>query len=173
MFLNGIDMKEALIQWVSAFPNEAAVMLLATLPITELRASVPLGVTVFHLSPIKTLLFSYLGNLIPVVLLFLFLPKVIALLEVHSLTVHTVLKRYFYALETKHKKHYNKYGTVFLILFVAIPLPGSGVWTGSLLAILFNINRKYAIPAILLGMILSGIIVLLLTQGGINLFGLI
>ncbi len=166
-------MKEALINWISVLPNEVAVMLLAVLPVTELRASVPLAITVFDLSPSKALIFSYIGNLIPVILLFLFLPSVIDFIEKHSRVAHKFLEKYFYKLEEKHKDKYHKYGTLFLFLFVAIPLPGSGVWTGSLLAILFNVNKKFAIPAIVLGMFTSGIIVLLLTQGGVNLFGLL
>jgi uncharacterized membrane protein len=173
MFLNGINMKEFIINWTSNFPDEIAVMLLAILPVTELRASVPLALTVFDLSVAEALVYSYIGNLIPVIMLFAFLPFVIQFIEKHSKAAHKFLEKYFYKLEERHKEKYHKYGTLFLFLFVAIPLPGSGVWTGSLLAILFNVKKRYAIPAIVLGMFTSGVIVLYLTKGGINLFGLL
>ena len=171
MYISGTNMKDALIQWVSQFPDELAVVMLAMLPITELRASIPVALLALDFNSSQALFFSYLGNLVPVILLFLFLPSIIKFLETNSKCLKSILDKYFHALEKKHIKNYHKYGTLFLVLFVAIPLPGSGVWSGSLLAILFNINKKLAIPAIIFGMILSGIIVTLLTQGGINLLG--
>ncbi len=166
-------MKETIINWVSVFPQEIAVILLAMLPVTELRASVPIAMTVFDMGQAEALFYSYLGNIIPVIMLFLFLPTVITFIEAHSKKLHQILEKYFYSLEKKHNHRYQKYGALFLFLFVAIPLPGSGVWTGSLLAILFKIDKKIAVPAVVLGMISAGVIVMLITKGGINLFGLL
>lgn len=161
---------QKLISLIHFLPNELIVALLAAMPIVELRAAIPVGIGVFHVSPVSAYVWSVLGNLIPLVLLFLFLPKLILALSTYSPKVHGVFERYFFRLSTKHAKALNQYGSLFLVVFVGIPHPGGGVWTASLLAILFRMRPKFAIPAIIAGVLISGLIVLSLTEASVTLF---
>lgn len=151
-------------------PNELVIALLAAMPIVELRAAIPVGVSVYHMSPISAYGWSVAGNLIPLVLLFLYLPKLVTALSFYSPKIHGIFERYFFRLSTKHAEALDRYGALFLLVFVGIPHPGGGVWTASLLAILFRMNPKFAIPAIVGGVLISGLVVLLLTEASIKLF---
>lgn len=160
-----------LINFFERIPRELEIIFLAMLPITELRASIPIGITVFHLSAVSAFGFSLIGTMIPLIFLFLFLPSFLKMLSKHFSPIHTLLERYFYQLSKKHEKKLNLYGSLFLFVFVAIPHPGGGVWTASILAILFHMKRRYAIPAIVCGLIVSGFIVLAITFGFIKVWG--
>lgn len=162
-------MTDWILTWLSGIPSELVVFLLAALPVTELRAALPVGMTVFHLSALEAFVFSVLGNTLPLFFLYACLPPLLTWASKHSPRLHGILERYFFRLSKKHEQSFRRYGTLFLAIFVAIPLPGSGVWTGSLLALLFRLPARYSIPAILIGLFLSGIIVLLLTQGSFEL----
>lgn len=151
-------------------PNELVIALLAAMPIVELRAAIPVGVGVYHLSPVSAYGWSVAGNLIPLVLLFLYLPKLVTALSFYSPKIHGVFERYFFRLSTKHAEALDRYGALFLLVFVGIPHPGGGVWTASLLAILFRMHPKFAIPAIVGGVLVSGLVVLSLTEASIKLF---
>lgn len=161
-------MNEFIIQMVSGLSPELSTFLLATLPVTELRASLPLGITVFEVQPLLALILSLLGNIVPLIAIFLLLPRIVVWAKKHSPWFSKVLDRYFLRLEKKHKESYDRWGALALILFVAIPLPGSGVWTGSIVAILFGVEKRYSIPAILTGLLISGLIVMMITQGAIQ-----
>lgn len=161
-------MKTFLLQLVSGFPPEFATAILATFPLTELRAALPIGITVFGLDPLVAFSFSILGNLVPLILIFLLLPPIVKCSEAHSPFLRRMIDRYFRSLERKHKERYDRWGALALVLFVAVPLPGSGVWTGSVLAILFGVEKRFSIPAIILGLGISGAIVLMITQGALG-----
>ncbi len=154
--------------YISTLPPQLASALLAALPVTELRAALPLALTVFELDPVTAYISTVLGNMVPIFLIFALLPSVVRFAENHSPWLKNILDRYFRSLSKKHEKKFQRYGTLALVLFVMIPLPGSGVWTGSLLAILFDIKPKHAIPAIVAGLLAAGVLVLLITQGTIG-----
>ena len=163
-------MLQILIKWLGSVPFELTTIFLATLPLTELRAAIPVAVTVFHLTPISAYTFSVIGNMIPLVFLFCFLPWFLSFLSGRFPIFHSMLERYFFRLSKKHEAKLNAYGAMFLFVFVAIPHPGGGVWTASTLAILFRMKKTYAIPAIVFGTLVSGLIVLSITLGSIQLF---
>lgn len=142
-----------------------ATVLLAMLPVGELRLSMPIALTVFDLSPAAAFAYSYLGNTIPLIIVYLFLPSLLKFATTHSPWLKHVMDDYFLSLERQHKEKYDRYGRILIMLFVAVPIPGSGVWTGAILSILFGIEKSYAIPAILVGLAIAGVIVLLITQG--------
>lgn len=163
-------MTQEILNLIRFVPNELAVVLLAAMPIVELRAAIPVGIGIFHLSPFSAYAWSVIGNLIPLVLLFLYLPKFITALSLYSPKIHGVFERYFFRLSEKHGKTLDRFGSLSLFIFVAIPYPGSGVWTASILAILFRMNPRFAIPSIVIGMLVSGLIVLSITKASIKLF---
>ena len=141
--------------------KELFTFFMSMLPIFELRLSIPVAVLVYNLSIVKAFIISWLGNLVPVLPLIYFLDPIRKLLSKIKF-----MDRFFtwlYDRTYKRSKNAMKYGAIGLALFVAIPLPVTGAWTGSVAAILFNIKPRYAFPAIILGITIAGIIVSLLT----------
>jgi len=145
-------------------PKEVATAIIAALPILELRGSIPVGLLSFKLPLAKVFILSVIGNLIPIPFLLLFLKPVSEKLR------HFKLWRKFfdYLFErTKRKASLiEKYEALGLVLFVAIPLPVTGAWTGSIAASLFKIRFRYAFSSICLGVLIAGIIVSATTIAG-------
>lgn len=158
--------------------GELATFFLAALPVTELRAALPLAITQFGLTPGSALFFSVLGNLLPLIVLFPIVPRFIRWIEARyprpngqssgRAQCHAWMDRHFLSLRGRHQKAYDRYGSLFLCVFVAIPLPGSGLWTASLLSMIFQIRPRFAIPAMMIGVVLAGLIVLAITQGSLS-----
>lgn len=142
--------------------NEMKVLLTAALPVLELKAALPLGIGL-GMNPWHAFLTSYLGSILPVPFLFLLIRPLF--IKFKSLR-H--LKARIERLEEKtirKSKNIQKYGAWGLFLFVAIPLPGTGVWTGTLGAVLLDVRFKWAFPAIVCGNLVAGLIILILSQG--------
>jgi len=135
------------------------IFLLAMTPIGELRLAIPTGIYIHYLNWQTAYIVSVIGNLIPVVFLLLFLEPVSKFLSKHF----RVFKRFFDWLFIRTRKKsaskIKKYGYPALVLFVTIPLPMTGAWTGSVVAFLFGIPFKTAFPLIALGVLISGLIV--------------
>ena len=157
----------------SSLPPHWATFWLSVLPVTELRVSLPLALTYWHLSPWVAYFFAVLGNLLPIPIVFICLPWLIRFAKAHSAWLVKIFDRFFGHLEHKHKNKYDRYGAFFLALFVAIPLPITGVWTGAILAVLFNIKKQYSIPALIVGVMMMGALVLVLTLGVKNVLNLL
>lgn len=136
---------------------------MAALPILELRGSVPWGVANdLHLLPV--LCVSIIGNMLPVPLIILFLRKVLAWMKRKSTWLRSIAEK----IEARGRLKGGilvKYETLGLFLLVAIPLPGTGAWTGSLVAAMFDLRMKNALPAIFLGVVTAGVITTLLSYG--------
>jgi len=156
-------MQNILVNWFSGFPDWLSVVLLSALPVTELRVSLPLALYYYDLSIWQSIFFTLIGNSLPVAIMFIFFTPFLHWAERHSPTLHRFIHLHLRRLQQTHQKQYQRYGAFFLFIFVAVPLPGSGVWTGSLLAILFGMKPKFSIPAILFGMLAACVIVLLLS----------
>lgn len=158
-------MTDQLIQLFSNIPHEVTVFLLAIVPLTELRAALPIAVLAFGLSPVVAYTATVLGNLIPMFFVYAVLPWMMKRLFSLSPKVNELVEAYFDRLTQKHGERYSKWGAFFLFLFVAIPLPGTGVWTGTVLAVLFRIKPRLAVMYITLGLLVAGLIVLGITLG--------
>ncbi|MDP8234045.1 MAG: small multi-drug export protein [Candidatus Saelkia tenebricola] len=145
--------------------NILRVILTAAMPVSELRGAIPLAIFGYKFSLPEAFLISVIGNLLPVpFLLLLFAPVAKKLRELFF------LKKFFLWLENRTKKKarlIEKYEFLGLILFVAVPFPTTGAWTGSFAATIFKIRFRRAFLAITLGVIIAGIIVTLLSWGGI------
>lgn len=148
--------------------NELKVFLLAMTPIGELRLSIPIGITIFKLDPFLVFLISVLGNLLAGVSLLLFLEPASQWLSKSSKTFAKFFNWLFERTRNRIGECIAKRGWPALIPFVAIPLPITGAWTGCLIAFLFKIPFKKALPAIALGVIIAGVIVTVITQAGIT-----
>lgn len=149
---------------VSALPPELATFILAALPIAEMRASLPVAITIFHLSDVSAVTWSLLGNLFPIPFLLAGLPYVIKGLERISF-LRPLLKRYFAYLSSKHSDSFQKIGASSLGLITLLPLPGAGIWMGCLLAVLFDIKPRYSVPALVAGTVVEVVILFLIVKG--------
>jgi len=150
-----------------SFNKEIAVVVLGALPVSELRGAIPLALSM-GFSPLKAYLLAFTGNLLPVIpLLFLLQPISDRLRHIK------IFERFFNWLFERTRKKASlieKFEALGLILFVAIPLPITGAWTGCVAATLFKIRFRYAFLSIVVGVIIAGLIVLGLSLAGKELF---
>ncbi len=144
---------------------EFTVMLTAALPVIELRGAIPVGISL-GLSPIHSTILSFIGSMIPVPILLFTIRPVFNYLKKTKLFKGIVAKLTRRSLRKSDKV--QKYGFWGLILIVSIPLPGTGVWSGTLIAALLNMRFKRAFPAILIGNLLAAIIVMTVSNGVVN-----
>jgi len=149
--------------------EEIKTILIAMLPIIELRGAIPIALFNYQLNPFSAFFYSILGNMIPAVLILLYLERVSNFLSSKSKTINKIIEWFFEKTRKKHSQRFEKSKAIALMLFVAIPLPITGAWTGSVCAFLFNIPFKRSFPAIFIGVVVAGIIVTLLSLGIINL----
>lgn len=150
--------------------KELIVILTAASPFFELRGAIPLSLMVFHFSVIKTIILSLLGNILIIPLILIFLEKVSNYLSKKFLVFKQFFNWLFEKTRKKFLKNYLKWGKVALVIFVAIPLPFTGAWTGSVAAFLFGFDKKEAFFLISLGVIIALIIVTFFTLLGIQIF---
>ena len=147
------------------------VFLISMVPLIELRGAIPYAVA-FHIPTLPAYLIAVIGNMLPVPVIFLFARKVL----VWGCDKKYIGKFFTWCLEKGEKggeKLKAKAGRglpLALLLFVGIPLPGTGAWTGSLVAAFLNMRLKQALPAVVLGVMTAGCIMTALTHVGINLF---
>ncbi|MBU1119048.1 small multi-drug export protein [Patescibacteria group bacterium] len=151
-------------------PHWLATMMTAMLPIGELRAALPIALTVYNMPFWEAYLFSVAGNLIPVAFILWFLDPVSKWLMKHSKLMNRFFTWLFDRTQKKHTKKFEKWGVIALITFVAIPLPITGAWTGSVAAFVFGIPFKKAFPLIAIGVLIAGIIVGAMTLGVASVF---
>ena len=160
-------MKERIIDFVASLglPPEVATLLLSALPITELRASIPFAHGVLGLSLPIAFFWAFLGSLLPGIAILLAGERLIAFGNRKSRRFKKVIGRKLEKTQKAFSKKYEKYGEPGLAVFVGIPLPLTGVWTGSLAALIFGIPFRRAFPLIAVGNAFAGIIVTLATAG--------
>ena len=141
---------------------------LAMMPVVELRAALPWAIA-RGLDPWFSYVLCVLFNMLPVPFILLFLNKILAWME----TTKTFSGVARWLKERAHKKSdtYYKYEMLGLFILVAIPLPGTGAWTGSLVAAVMGLRMKRAIPPIFLGVAAAGIIMLTLSLGVVSVLG--
>ena len=126
-------------------------------PIVELRGAIPVGV-VFDIPSWELYLLAVLGNMLPIPFI-LWLGRPIVNYCLNS-RVFRKFGQWLHKKVEKNKDKILKYGTWGLMIFVAIPLPGTGAWTGALVAALIDLRIKKAVPSILLGVMIAGVIML-------------
>lgn len=173
-------MFDGIIAFLKAIP-EVWVLLISMVPFIELRGAVPVGAAL-GLPFYSNIILSVIGNMIPVPFILLLMPKILNFLAGFKLFAPFV--------EWMHKKAEKNKGKIIitdsdiaengeklpkikmtkaiflaLVLFVGIPLPGTGAWCGSLIASLFNVQKRYSFIAIFLGVIISGVIMTLASYG--------
>ena len=142
--------------------------LMAMVPVVELRGAIPYGV-IAGLSVHEAFVLAVIGNLLPIPFLVVFTRKVFEWLRTKSDGLDRMVCR-LEAKADKNKELVEKSEFFGLMLLVAIPLPGTGAWTGALVAAMLDMRLKRAMPAIILGVLVAGVIVTTLTYGAGALF---
>ncbi len=157
-------MIETILNGLKGLPKETIVILVGSLPVSELRGAIPLALS-FGMPVAKAFWLSVLGNLIPI-MPFLFLLEPVS----NKLRRFKVWSKFFdWLFERTRKKALTiqKYEALGLAIFVAIPLPMTGAWTGAIAASLFKIRFRYAALALVAGVLCAGLIVSALCVLGI------
>ena len=145
-----------------------ATFFISMVPVVELRLGLPYGIAL-GLDYWLALTAAVLGNMLPVPFIIIYIRRIFAWLRKH----YPKLDGFVTRLENKaHLKSdiVRKYGPISLCIFVGIPLPGTGAWTGALIAAIMNIRLRHAIPSVLLGVLMAAAIMTGITFGIIHIF---
>lgn len=142
--------------------------LVAMVPVVELRGAIPFGV-VRGLNLWTAIIASVLGNLVPVPFIILFIRRIFAWMRAHMSKLDGLVTRMEKKAE-KNRAAVEKYAFWGLAILVAIPLPGTGAWTGALVAAMMEMRLKRAFPAIVIGVVIAGVIVSVVTYGAQAIF---
>ena len=143
--------------------NVALTFLVSMVPVLELRFAIPFGVT-RGLGIKVSMAAAILGNLVPAPFIVVFIRRIFSWLRVKNTSFNSLVT----SLEARaeSKRHLvDKYAFWGLVVLVAIPLPGTGAWTGALVAAMMNMRLRRAFPAIVLGVIIAAFIVSVITYG--------
>ena len=140
-------------------------MLLSLAPVSELRGAIPYGIAA-GLEPWLVFLLAVVGNLLPVPFILLFIRKIFQWMKRYP-RLAKIAKKFEDRAWRKSGK-VKRSETIGLCLFVAIPLPGTGAWTGALIAALMEMRMKRALPTILLGVLIAGTAVTLIAYFGVE-----
>ncbi len=146
------------------FGKEIIVFIISILPILELRGGL-LAASLLGVKPIPAYIVSIIGNILPVPFILLFITKILEWMENSKIKWMNKLAKWLHKKADKNKDKIEKYGYLGLLLFVGIPLPGTGAWTGCLVASVLNLDRKKAFFATLCGIIMASIIMMIISYG--------
>ncbi len=144
-------------------PNELTVFVISLFPVLELRGGL-IAARLLEMDALRAFLFCFIGNMVPIPFILLFIRKIFDWMRKWKHMGKIIEK-----MEKKAEKHrptIEKYGVWGLLILVAVPLPGTGGWTGALVAAIMDLRIRRALPTIALGVFIAGLIV-----GGIS-FGL-
>ena len=147
-----------------AFGKEIIVFVISLMPILELRGGL-IAAALLKMNPIPSYIISIIGNLIPVPFILLLMAKILDWMRKSKIKFLNKFAGWLDGKVEKHKHKIEKYGYFGLVLFVGIPLPGTGAWTGTLLATALELNKKKSFGAILIGVFMASIIMMILSFG--------
>ena len=150
------------IELFSGINKNVLVFVVSMLPMIESRGGL-IAASILDIEFVKAFIICFIGNILPIPFILLLIEKIFNLLKKWKFT-----KKFVYKIEKKtlsKSDQINKYGYLGLLLFVGIPIPGTGAWTGALLAALLKLNRKKAFLYLSLGVLLAGIIMSILSYG--------
>lgn len=146
--------------------KEILTILIAASPVSELRGAIPIAIFLWDFSASKVYLLSVFGNFLPVMPLLFFWKYLANWLSHRIYFFNKFFTWLFERTRNRHSKHFKIWKELALIAFVAIPLPITGAWTGTIAAFVFGIPFWRAVLDIVLGILISGLIVLLLSKAG-------
>lgn len=162
-----------MISFLKTIPKEVYVFLVSILPVIELRGAIIVGAAPPNiLNPILCYILCVIGNLLPIPFILLFIKKILEYMSKSRIKLFNKVSNKLIARAEKRSNKMNN-GTFWgLFIFVAIPLPGTGAWTGALIASLLGMRFKKSMLAITLGVLVAGIIMTLGSYGLVKAFEL-
>lgn len=166
-----MSVENFLVDMLASVPHWLAVLIISAIPISELRGSIPVAMGIYGMGPVEAYFLSVLGNLLPVIPLLLFLEPVSVYLRRYRI-FDVFFTWLFSRTRQNHSESFEKYGLLALTIFVAIPLPATGAWSGCAAAFVFGIKFRHSLPAIAAGVMIAGIIVTAVTMTGMGLLEL-
>ena len=152
---------------VIPFGKELIVFIISLMPILELRGGL-LAASLLNLNPIESYIIAVIGNIIPIPFILWFINSILNWMRKRK-KLNKIVK-WLDKKIMKHKNQIEKYGFWGLVLFVGIPLPGTGAWTGCLIAAVLEMDRKKAFIAAILGVLMASIIMMLISFGFLKIF---
>jgi len=157
--------------WFANLPREVVIFVMAMLPILELRGAIPWAFKFASELPLATIyLTAVLGNFVPVIPILLLLEPVSEYLR--KAPIFDKFFTWLFARTRRRGKLVERYEAIGLMLFVAIPLPVTGAWTGAVAAFVFGIRTRWAAVCIALGILIAGVVVTLASKGVISIWHL-
>jgi len=138
---------------------------LSMLPVTELRATVPWIIFTYGDQWFWLVVVAVIGNIVPAIILLWGLSYVDRILISRMNIISRIYNKVIQRTRRKTQTRILRYGYVALLLFVAIPLPGTGVWTGSIAAWLFGLPKKQSLVVVSLGAVVAAVIMTLISKG--------
>jgi len=143
------------------FSEELVVLIISALPFIELRGAIPVAIHTFDMSWQSAFALAFIGNMLPVPIILVFLNKIDSLLG--RFPRFRKWLDWIYSRTRKRSAIVDKYKRIGLVLFVAVPLPVTGAWTGSIAAVLLGLKFWHALLAISIGVVIAGVIVTILS----------
>ena len=144
------------------FGRELTVFIISLMPILELRGGL-IAASLLKLDPIRSYLISIIGNVLPVPFILWFINSILNWMR--GSKYFSKIAKWLDKKVEKHKGQIEKFGFWGLVLFVGIPLPGTGAWTGCLIAAVLEMDRKKAFLAAMIGIFMASIIMMILSFG--------
>lgn len=146
------------------YGKELIVFIISLMPLLELRGGL-IAASLLNINPWTSYIICIIGNVIPVPFILLFINKILEWMSNSRIKWMNKTANWLYKKAKKNKEKIDKYGYLGLILFVGVPLPGTGAWTGCLAASVFNMNRKKSFFCIMAGIIIASIIMMIISFG--------
>ncbi|MBE7030830.1 MAG: small multidrug export protein [Ruminococcaceae bacterium] len=159
-------MSEWITGYFAGFNSELAVFIVSMLPVVELRGAIPFGVGL-GMDWRAVFLISVIGNMIPVPFIILFFRPILEYMK--KTRMFSKFANWLHRRSERKIGDVTKYKMLGLFLLVAIPLPGTGAWTGAAIAALMGLRLKQALPSIVLGVVAAGILMMGISYGFGNL----
>ncbi len=150
-----------------AFGKELLVFIISLMPILELRGGL-IAASLIGLDPVRSYIISIIGNVIPVPFILLFINAILDWMRESKIKFFNSIVAWLDKKVEKHKGQIEKYGFWGLVMFVGIPLPGTGAWTGCLIASCLHMDRKKAFIAAMIGVFMASIIMMIVSFGVIG-----
>lgn len=146
------------------YGREILVFIISVLPILELRGGL-LAATLLEVDPLVAYVISIIGNILPVPFILFFIKRIIVWMRKSKVNLFNKFAKFLDEKVEKNKEKIEKYGYLGLILFVGVPLPGTGAWTGCLLAAVLDMDRKKSFACVVCGVLMASIIMMVLSYG--------
>ena len=137
--------------------NWLLVLLWSAVPLMEMKGAIPIGIYEYNINPITVFFLSFVGSLLPVPFILIFFNKIFTFLGKYKVFggFYNLIDRKI----NKNKAKFEKFEEIALITFIAIPLPTTGVWTGTAIAAFLKLDFKKSVMCAVIGSFICGIIV--------------